>query len=321
MSDHITSSVPHHIKAATDEAKNVVVAGIDGSTSSLSATLWAAAEAQRRGAALTLVHAYSIPLLLAGPGATAPDLGPAAAEAARELLDEAQTAVTKAYPGLTITTIASQGSPVAALQEASREAVLTVVGSHGQHQLTETLLGSVAARVTGHASSPVVVIRTDPDGRTAGGGEGPVVVGLDGSAESDDALAFALQTAASRRTSLIAIRTWDDTAFDGFQGSYPVLIDRDQVDVEERVLLADQLQNWTAKFPEVAVYPEVLRGRAATALLSFCEAPGSFGRPCLLVVGSRGRGGFAGMVLGSTSHALIARANCGVAVVRPISSD
>lgn len=302
-----------------DETQNVVVAGVDGSASSLAATLWAAAEAQRRGAELYLVHAYSVPLLLSGPGVPVPDIRPATRRVATTMLEDAHRAVAKAYPGLTVTTQASEGSPVTALQAASLHAVLTVVGSHGRHQLTETLLGSVAARVTGHAHSPVVVIRTDPAGRPAGG-EGPVVVGLDGSAESDDALAFALQSAASRRTALIAVRTWDDTALDGFQG-YPVIIDREQIDVEERRMLADQLVPWTDKFPEVPVHQHVLRGRPAPTLLSFCEDAGTIGRPSLLVVGSRGRGGFAGMVLGSTSHALIARASCGVAVVRPDIAD
>lgn len=302
-----------------DETRNVVVAGVDGSASSLAATLWAAAEAQRRGAALYLVHAYSVPLLLSGPGVPVPDIRPATRRVATTMLEDAHRAVAKAYPGLTVTIQASEGSPVTALQAASLHAVLTVVGSHGRHQLTETLLGSVAARVTGHAHSPVVVIRTDPAGRPAGG-EGPVVVGLDGSAESDDALAFALQSAASRRTALIAVRTWDDTALDGFQG-YPVIIDREQIDVEERRMLADQLVPWTDKFPEVPVHQQVLRGRPAPTLLSFCEDAGTIGRPSLLVVGSRGRGGFAGMVLGSTSHALIARASCGVAVVRPDIAD
>lgn len=304
-----------------EEIRNLVVAGVDGSASSMAAALWAAAEAQRRGAELSLVHAYSVPLIPSGPGVPPPDVRPATAEAATAILDETRNAITKAYPGLTVITRASEESPVTALQAASRHAALTVVGSHGRHQLTETLLGSVAARVTGHAHSPVVVIRTDPDGRQQGGGEGPVVVGLDGSAESDDALEFALQAAASRRTSLIAIRIWDNTSLDGFQGSYPVTVDRDQIDLEEQQLLADQLRNKTDKFPEVPVHQKVLSGRAATTLLSYCEDAGPIGRPCLLVVGSRGRGGLAGMVLGSTSHALIARATCGVAVVRPNASD
>ena len=298
------------------EHPNVIVAGVDGSTAALAATLWAAAEAQRRGAALSLVHAYSVPPLFGGPGYIPVDIAPQAAQkVAQLLLDEAAAAVRKAYPGMEVTTHASDESPVTALKTASAQAVLTVVGSHGEHQLTETLLGSVASRVTGHADSPVVVIRTDPRGRPDG--EGPVSVGLDGSPESDDALEFALEEAATRRTALVALRTWDDTALDGFQGGYPVLIDREQIDVEEHRLLVSQLEPWAGKFPEIPMHPLVLRGRPADAMLAYCEDPGSLGRPCLLVVGSRGRGGFAGMVLGSTSHALIARATLGVAVVRP----
>lgn len=301
---------------ATNE--NMIVVGVDGSASSTAATLWAAAEAQRRGASLSLIHAYSTPAMVGGPGFfSVDDNAPVAAKKlAEQLLDEAAAAVRKAHPGMDVTTRASRESPVSALQTASQRAVLTVVGSHGQHQLTETLLGSVAARVTGQAHSPVVVIRTDPAGQPTGG-EGPIVVGLDGSPESDDALEFALNEAATRRTALIAVRTWDDTALDGFQGGYPVLIDRDEADAEEKILLIEQLDRWAEKFPEVPLHPMVLRGRPASALLEFCENPGSMGLPSLLVVGSRGRGSITGMVLGSTSHALIARATFGVAVVRP----
>ena len=298
------------------EIANVVVAGVDGSVSSMAATLWAAAEAQRRGARLSLVHAYSLPPVYSGPGFVPPDIVPmVAARAAEHLVAEAAAAVRKLYPDLVITTHAADDSPVVALKAASRHAVLTVVGSHGQHQLIETLLGSVATRVAGHAHGPVVVVRADPAGRPAG--NGPVVVGLDGSPESDDALAFALQEAATRRAALVAVRSWDDTGLDGFQGNYPVLIDREEIDVEEGRLLTEQLQQWTGKFPEVPVHTRVLRGRSAAALLRFCEESGALGRPCLLVVGSRGRGGFAGMVMGSTSSALIARATLGVAVIRP----
>jgi nucleotide-binding universal stress UspA family protein len=283
----------------------------------MAATLWAAAEAQRRGATLSLVHAYSTPPLASGPGFfLVNNASVVAVKLAEQLLDKAAAAARKAHPGMTVTTRVSNDSPASALQTASKNAVLTVVGSHGQHQLTEALLGSVAAAVTGQAHSPVVVIRTDPAGRPSGG-EGPVVVGLDGSPESDDALEFALHEAATRRTALVAIRTWDDSALDGFQGGYPALIDRDEADAEELVHLTQQLARRTGNFPEVPVHPLVLRGRPATALLEFCEDPGSMGLPSLLVVGSRGRGRVAGMVMGSTSHALIARATFGVAVVRP----
>ena len=302
------------------EIQNVVVVGLDGSASSTAASRWAAAEAQRRGAALALVHAYSVPPVFLGPGVPVPAIGSASEEAAYSIVDEAATALRKAHPGLDITTQVSEASPLDALQAASRHAAMTVVGSHGKHQLTETLLGSVAARLSGHAHSPVVVIRTDPAGRPDGG-EGPVVVGLDGSAESDDALAFALQSAAARRTSLIAIRTWNDTGLDDFAGSDPMSSDGGRTDAQEGDLLAAQLSRWADKYPEVPIHREVLRGSPASTLLDYCQRSESSPRPSLLVVGSRGRGGFAGMVLGSTSSALIARATLGVAVVRQINAS
>ena len=233
------------IATMTEATNSLIIVGVDGSEPSEQAAFWAAAEAQRRGAALRLINAYSVHPVIYGPGVRPESINRAVDHAAAAMLDRSAAAIQQAYPGLAVTTQAREGSPVDALRTTSEHATMTVVGSHGSHQLIETLLGSVAAGISGHAHSPVVVIRTDPAGRHVGQpgpGEGPIVVGLDGSANSDDALAFALQAAAIRRTSLVAIRTWDDKTLDGFQRSYPTILNRDQADQLEQQLLAEQIQ-------------------------------------------------------------------------------
>jgi nucleotide-binding universal stress UspA family protein len=293
-----------------------IVVGVDGSNAAIGAATWAAAEAQRRGVKLCVLHAYSYPTLGFGRVVASPELDRTVRERAETILETAVQAVTSSYPGVTIRAQLELDSPVALLRNASRTAVLTVVGSHGEHQLTEALIGSVAAKVSEHAFGPVVVIRADhgparPD-------DGPVVVGLDGSENSEDALALAFEEAALRRVPLLAVRAWDSGALQGFLGVSPLVVDEALVDEQEARLLADQLAVWQPKYPEVVARPEVAQGSAVKVLLRRCTEADRSGRlPSLVVVGSRGRGGFTGLLLGSTSRALIAHAPCGVAVVRP----
>lgn len=300
----------------TASVKNVIVVGIDGSESALVAARWAAHEARLRKAALHLELAYSVPTAYAGPGAMIPpDLYEMARDGALLSLNLAREAVLAAEPGVVVTTRSNMDSAFIALREASTNADLTVVGSHGMGVISETLLGSIAMRIVTHAHSPVVVVRTDPhDGPPARllADDAPVMVGVDGSHESEVALAFALEEAAMRGVALVAVRSWDEEPFDGFLRIYPLEIDRGMMDVQEGKLLADQVQGWADKFPQVKVTQAVRRGQPAGALIRYAAEV----LPALLVVGSRGRGGFAGLVLGSTSHELIAYAGGPVAVVR-----
>ncbi len=300
----------------TDTAHPFIVVGVDGSDAATGAALWAAAEAQRRGVALRLVHAYSVPADGIALSDIAPEIDLQVRESAGAILVGAQESVNKAFPGLVVSTVLHQDSPVTVLNGESASAVLTVVGSHGRHQLTEALLGSVAARVAEQAHGPIVVIRAEDAGAERRD-HGPVIVGLDGSEMSDDALAFAFEEAALRRVPLVAIRAWDNGALDGFLGVYPLLVDPAAVDEQESGALAEQLTPWQQKYPEVAVRPMVVQGRPTAVLLRACSDPDRSGHVAsLVVVGSHGRGGFTGMLMGSVSRAVIAHAPCGVAVVR-----
>jgi nucleotide-binding universal stress UspA family protein len=89
---------------------------------------------------------------------------------------------------------------------------------------------------------------------------------------------------------------------------------------EEHAVISEQLAGWAEKYPDVRAHEYVFRGPAAECLIGYAGHAPLVQQPQLIVVGSRGRGGLTGFVLGSTSHAVIAHAACPVIVVRPPAS-
>ena len=177
-----------------------------------------------------------------------------------------------------------------------------MIGHRGLGGFAELLLGSVGTALTGHASCPVVVVRgADPRS------DGPVVVGVDGSPQSDVALAFAVEAAVARRVALRPVHAWMDNVVP-YIVSKPV--DWEGVAAQEKELLTEHLAGWREKYPDLVVEPVLTHDRPVHALLH------NAGDAQLVVVGSRGRGGVAGMTLGSVSQALLHHAGCAVAVVR-----
>ncbi|WP_172832311.1 universal stress protein [Nakamurella panacisegetis] len=300
----------------SESSKKRVVVGVDGSAAATAAARWAADEAQRRGCSLDLIESYLIPVGYAGPGAVLPpELFDAPRLSAEEDLKRTMAEIRAQHPDLEMTSTVSMDTPSASLRKASAGAELVVVGSHGQGLASETLLGSVAQKIVSHNPAPVAVIRTDPHdhGSTPPAPDAPVLVGLDGSSGSESALAFAFEEAGLRGVELLAVRCWDDEPLDGFLQAYPLEIDRAQLDLKERAELDAQLAPWLEKDPSIKVRPIVRRGRSTQALLKEAAAV----KPALLVLGSRGRGGFAGLLLGSTSHETVAYAVCPVVIVHP----
>lgn len=296
--------------------ENVIVAGVDGSESSNAAALWAAAQAQRRKAELRLVGSYWVTVGFGGPGVMMqPDLIDDVRGAALSVLANSRDLVATTYPDLELTTQLRHEQPLSALLKASQHALMTVVGSSGDHEMAEAILGSVALKIASHGTVPVVVVRTDPVTGSAHSA-GPVLVGLDGSAGSEHALSFAFEEASMRGTQLIALHSWRDTAANGFLREYPPDVDYRTELGNERRLLAEQLSGWSEKYPDVQVKTVIRRGQPAATILRYCREVHESDGPTLLVVGSRGHGGFVGLLLGSTSQALIAHATCPVAVVR-----
>ncbi|GAA4616417.1 universal stress protein [Saccharopolyspora hordei] len=263
-----------------------VVVGVDGSPPSLRAALWAADEAARVGRPLQVVLVNDAP----------------SREARAEVdADDAAERCRRAHPGLAVLAEVAAGHPAQELVRRSEGASVLVVGSHGHGVFREALLGSVGTSVATHARCPVVVVRGTPRS------EGPVTVGVDDSPGSQVALRHAFRWAADRRAGLVAVQALPDAHFTA--GVYPPL-DPQEIRTRADLHLAEQLAGWCSEHPDVRVHRHVANQHPVEALCSVAEDAQ------LLVVGHRGRGGFAGLLLGSVAGGVLHHAPCPVAVVR-----
>ncbi len=283
-----------------------VVVGIDGSESALRAVRWAAAEALRRRVPLRVVTAFEwIHDHAAGQLGLGTSHRDIMLNQARRHLVEAAAVAGRAAVGPDVEQQLIVGLPIPVLAAESKRAQLVVIGDRGLGGVTGLLLGSVATALAAHADAPLVVVRgddEDPD-PTA-----PIVVGVDGSPLSEAALGYAYEAAAARGVPLVAVHTWRELHVDA---TIAPLLDWDAIESDERDVLAEQLAGWSEKYPDVRVQRTVVGDRPAHALVEQSS------RAQLVVVGSRGRGGITGMLLGSVSHAVLHRAHCPVAVIRP----
>ena len=304
-----------------DSATGLVVCGIDGSRGARTAATWAAGDALRRGTRLRLVHAvFTAP---AGgypePTLVRPQITEQMRARAQIMLQRMAGFLAQAHPGLDIEIEQFDGAPAKVLLEQSRRgAVATVVGADGLGRLAGAFFGSVTARIAAHGHGCVVIARPEP--AASARETGVVAVGVDGSSHSQAAIGFAYEEAALRGATLLAIHTWNDKPLGHALGSYPLEINSTGIDDQEHRLLETELAGWEQKYPDVPVRMRVLRGRPAPNLLRYATPAGN--QPTqLMVVGSRGRGGFHGLLLGSTSQAVMTHAECSVAVVHPEHGD
>lgn len=286
------------------ESARPVVAGVDGSPSSLAAARFAAADAARREVPLHLVYGYEPPIYGYAPVGVVSF--PAAEEERFRADVEAMLAGTvkqlhSDFPELgRIEYQLCSGGGATVLLEQSRTAALTVVGSRGVGGFSELLLGSVSAQVAAHAHGPVVVVRPPVDvppgpeqAPTGAAPLSPVVVGYDDSAAARAALPFAVAEARRRDARLVLLNICD-------RGG------------EEEA--AKMLARAVAEHAQGGIAVETRIVAAGNAEKAMVEASADAG---LIVVGSRGRGGFAGLLLGSVSRALVHHARRPVAVVHP----
>ena len=193
----------------SDQLHGPVVVGVDGSGEAIRAALYGAWEAHRRLVPLRLVCAHQL----------VPPWGPARVIAddawqhgwLRDVLAKAESAVGEAYPDVPVETCAIGGSSAAVLVGESKSASLVVLATHATDGVIGRLSGSVSAQVAAHADAPVIALRpsdefsadpTDFLGK-------PIVVGIDGSAESQKALAFAVDEAIARAAEVQAVYVWE----------------------------------------------------------------------------------------------------------------
>ncbi|WP_448071006.1 universal stress protein [Georgenia yuyongxinii] len=286
--------------------EKVVVVGVDGSEASLAAVDWAVAEARRTGWRLHIVCAYALPSFTAASldGGYAAMDDTAIQQGAQAVVDEAVART--AGSGLVVTSALETGDPAGVLMDLSREASLVVVGTRGGGGFTDRLLGTVSSALPAHAHCPAVIVPVR-EGRSYM----PVrriVVGVDGSDSAKVALRRAVNEAALWDAELTAVAAVPIATGAGAMAWLPATVDREEVlaDVREGLGVAVAA---AVGDRQVRVRQHALDGNAAALMAEFSTAVE------LVVVGTRGRGGFAGLLLGSTSQAVLHHAAAPVMVV------
>jgi len=323
----------------TEERAGGVVVGYDGSPQARLALSWASGAAQRRHVRLVLVHGLALGFT---PGFAAFDTShaePLMEDAAQRVVADGAERARGHLDAESVETQFLLGSPAAQLVEASAWADLVVVGSRGRGRLVAGLLGSTSYAVAAHASCPVVIVPGPPEGDTNdsasshGGTDGaaapnedgglpavvtpdadhPVVVGFDGSQQSERAVRAAADLAAEfgaglRIAHVLHVPSMESWAYEetAHAGTKRAHARREQAEgaLDAAALLARNAHG------DLEVSTDVLYGDSGEALADLASTAG------LAVVGSRGRGGFTGLLLGSVSHRVIHTAGCPVMVVR-----
>ena len=280
-----------------------VVVGADGSEQSGAALRWAADTAVAYGLPLTILYAR--------PDATAK---PVEVDEPTGVLGEAVALARAQQPGVRIQALQMPDAPVQSLLTAGENADVLVLGSRGVEGFRGLLLGSTTMHVAPYAQCPVVVVHSGAEGGVPfegfeeyPGNPGQVVLGYDGSPASNRAAAFAFRHAEAIGCGVVAVSVEPSR-------SEP---ETEQIDPENATPGSDTSAFHSPvivtanSFPDVPVSFVAGTGRPAEVLLS--EAVGAE----LLVVGSRGSGGFAGLIMGSVSQKVLAHASCPVAVLHP----
>jgi nucleotide-binding universal stress UspA family protein len=302
-----------------DRERGVVV-GYDGSPSSKVALDWAAETARVLGRPLTVMHCVDISTVVEFPTYDGAAALAEVEDAARALLDEGVARATAILDPSQVHRLSAIGSGAAELVAASKDADLVVTGSRGRGRLLGGLLGSTSYAVTAHAHCPAIVVRgpaTNGHGKPAEARHpGPghaVIVGLDDSDSSERALLEAADVAVASGAllrlvtvaRLASVESWayaEDTKA-GTDSTHAIR------EAAEATLKRAEAHARGAH-PELEIETEVLYGEPGHVLGDLAERAG------LVVVGSRGRGGFTGLLLGSVSHTVIHEAPCPVMVVR-----
>ncbi len=294
-----------------------IIVAVDGSPASKVAVDWAARDAAMRKIPLTVVIVLNPPMAMTFPETPmtfreTPMRMPMLAEYMQWQEDEGRTILNDALKTVEETTkevgpidVSGElmtGPPVPTLVDLSTDAEMAVVGCRGRGAMARRL-GSVSTGLLHHAHCPVAVIN-DQDPLTHPS-QAPVLVGIDGSPASESATAIAFDEASLRGVELVALHAWSDTELWGFPG-----LDSSTMQSLGEETLAERLAGWQERYPDVKVRRIVVCDRPAHQLVKQSESAQ------LVVVGSHGRGGYEGMLLGSVSTAVVQSARMPVIVAR-----
>jgi nucleotide-binding universal stress UspA family protein len=292
----------------TDSTTPSVVVGVDGSDSGRHALDWAVEEATRRRLPLHLLCAWQSDYA----AETVAPLVPSIEEDCRSILEAAAANAKTVSPGVEVRTSTVHAQAASALIAASRHADSVVVGSRGFGAVKESFLGSTSMQLAAHAACPVVVVREPVTQHDA---TRRVVVGVDGADLSIEATGYAFAQASQRGLGLTVLHAWDANVFTSGVAMSALVEPWAELVNEQDEITSAAIAGWTGRYPDVEVHTQVVQGRPADILVDTSEGAE------LLVVGSRGRGGFRGLLLGSVSRHVLHRAHCPVAVVRPSAHD
>jgi nucleotide-binding universal stress UspA family protein len=278
-----------------------VVVGVDGSHTAGPALHWAIREASTRRIPLRLVSAWN-------PSFDIDALGLAAHEVedhCRVILDAAQDEVAEADASLEVTRTSYIGPASTALVDASHHADTVVVGSRGLRTVPAFLLGATSLEVAAHAACPAVVVHEEADGSS-----GRVVVGVDGTPRSSEAIAYAFAYASAHDVSVTVLHAFQVEYVAGVISQLSAEDSNARLAQEELALTAETVAGWGEKYPDVHVEMVTIHDHPVDALVSSSRTSD------LVVLGGRRRGRVGGALLGSVGHGVLHDAHCPVAVVR-----
>ncbi|GEE00963.1 universal stress protein [Gordonia spumicola] len=286
---------------------SMILVGVDGSEASTDAVTWAARAAAVEHLPLKIVAAYTSTTSDYAPGLVIPQdvIDAIRTEATKAVQTAAETARAE-VPGIDLSGSIVEGDAARVVLELGAQAQTIVLGTRGFGSVKGLFLGSVSTNVAAHAKGRVVIV---PHG--ALGGDGPVVVGVDDSAISDPAVAEAYRQADLRSRPLVAVHTWTPLDADALHGFGLDEAEIDEMSRQAVEAVAERMAGYGQDYPDVDVQRVVIPEEPAKAILDASGEAAS-----LIVMGSRGRGGFTGLLLGSRSQKVLHHAKVPVMIVR-----
>ena len=282
-----------------------VVVGVDGSPASDAAVRFAAEAARQRDAELVVIHALQPPVV---PGTYLEAYAEQERhdrERATELVEAQVAQVRRDHAALRVSGEVVVGGPAPVLLDHADASTLLVTGTRGHSALAAAVLGSVAANLVVHAPCPVAVVSEE-----AASVDGPVVVGVDASERDADALAFGFEAASLSGRTLTALHAWQD-AVPGLYGAWvvpPESVDEVEADLERYV--TESLAGFAERYPDVKVETRLVRANPRDALAHASR------EAAMVVVGSHGRSGLTGAIVGSVARTVLRKAHGVVVVAR-----
>lgn len=289
-------------------SRGAIVVGVGDTAGSVRELDWAAREARARRRPLHLVRAWSrAAAALPWDSAVDRTIQRELRTAAEHRLADAVTYLDTNWPGVEHTCEAVEGVAAYVLVEQSTSGATVVLGSHNRGPVGSLMLGSVGQVVAARAAGPVVIVAGAPGADAEGAG---VVVGVDGSAVTRDALAYAFDVAAVHGVPVRPVFCYspDLLAAAQWRSPHPAPERADR-------WLAEVVAGWQEKYPDVQVHRGVVREHPVSGLVEASHAQE------LLVVGSHGghpgRHPHLASLLGSVAQGVLHHATCPVAVVHP----